>query len=85
MKKTVFFLALFFALNSCTQEELSNENSNIEMSQKNPLTEKQINERINQAIKMKELSIGRMNLIIFFGALFSVATEWYLLIWLLKR
>ncbi|AZB35295.1 S8 family peptidase [Chryseobacterium bernardetii] len=51
MKKTVFFLALFFALNSCTQEELSNENSNIEMSQKNPLTEKQINERINQAIK----------------------------------
>ncbi|WP_228459730.1 hypothetical protein [Chryseobacterium bernardetii] len=28
---------------------------------------------------MKELSIGRMNLIIFFGALFSVATEWYLL------
>lgn len=51
MKKTVFFLALFFALNSCTQEELSNENSNIEMSQKNPLTEKQINERISQAIK----------------------------------
>ncbi|WP_419489084.1 S8 family peptidase [Chryseobacterium bernardetii] len=51
MKKTVFFLALFFALNSCTQEELRNENSNIEMSQKNPLTEKQINERINQAIK----------------------------------
>ncbi|MFC4382766.1 hypothetical protein [Chryseobacterium bernardetii] len=40
MKKTVFFLALFFALNSCTQEELRNENSNIEMSQKNPLTEK---------------------------------------------
>lgn len=51
MKKTVFFLALFFALNSCTQEELRNENSNIEMSQKNPLTEKQINERINQTIK----------------------------------
>lgn len=51
MKKSVFFLALFFALNSCTQEELRNENSNIEMSQKTPLTEKQINERINQAIK----------------------------------
>ncbi|UHO37715.1 S8 family serine peptidase [Chryseobacterium capnotolerans] len=51
MKKTVFFLALFFALNSCTQEELRNENPNIEMSQKTPLTEKQINERINQAIK----------------------------------
>ncbi|AZB08779.1 serine protease [Chryseobacterium sp. G0162] len=51
MKKTVFFLALFFALNSCTQEELRNENPNTEMSQKTPLTEKQINERINQAIK----------------------------------
>lgn len=51
MKKSVFFLALFFALNSCTQEELRNENSNIEMSQKNPLTGKQINERINQVIK----------------------------------
>lgn len=51
MKKTVFFLALFFALNSCTQEELRNENPNIEMSQKDPLTAKQINERINQAIK----------------------------------
>lgn len=51
MKKTVFFLALFFALNSCTQEELRNENPNVEMSQKDPLTAKQINERINQAIK----------------------------------
>jgi subtilisin family serine protease len=51
MKKSVFFLALFFALNSCTQEELRNENSTTEMSQKTPLTEKQINERINQAIK----------------------------------
>ncbi|MBP2618999.1 S8 family peptidase [Chryseobacterium jejuense] len=51
MKKSVFFLALFFALNSCTQEELRNESSNTEMSQKNPLTEKQINERINEAIK----------------------------------
>lgn len=51
MKKTVFFLALFFALNSCTQEELRNENPNVEMSQKDPLTARQINERINQAIK----------------------------------
>ncbi|MCS4305244.1 S8 family serine peptidase [Chryseobacterium sp. BIGb0232] len=51
MKKSVFFLALFFALNSCTQEELRNENPNIEISQKTPLTGKQINERINQAIK----------------------------------
>ncbi|WP_347218758.1 S8 family serine peptidase [Chryseobacterium sp.] len=51
MKKTVFFLALFFALNSCTQEDLRNENPNIEMSQKDALTAKQINDRINQAIK----------------------------------
>lgn len=51
MKKSVFFLALFFALNSCTQEELRNENPNTTISQKTPLTEKQINERINQSIK----------------------------------
>lgn len=51
MKKTVFLLAIFFALNSCTREELQNENSKMEMVQKDPLTEKQINERINQAIK----------------------------------
>lgn len=51
MKKTVFLLAIFFALNSCNREELQNENSKIEMVQKDPLTEKQINERINQAIK----------------------------------
>lgn len=51
MKKSVFFLALFFALNSCTQEELRNENPNIQATQKDPLTAKQVNERINQAIK----------------------------------
>lgn len=51
MKKTVFFLALFFALNSCTQEDLKNGNPNIEANQKDPLTAKQINEGINQAIK----------------------------------
>ncbi|MDN3694885.1 S8 family serine peptidase [Chryseobacterium tructae] len=51
MKKSVFFLALFFALNSCTQEELRNENPTIGMVQKDPLTAKQVNERINEAIK----------------------------------
>lgn len=51
MKKSVFFLALFFALNSCTQEELRNENPNVETVQQTPLTAKQINERINQSIK----------------------------------
>ncbi|MFP3835419.1 S8 family peptidase [Chryseobacterium sp. SIMBA_028] len=51
MKKSVFFLALFLALNSCTREELQNENPTVEVTQKGPLTEKQINERINQAIK----------------------------------
>ena len=51
MKKSVFFLALFLALNSCTTEELQNENSKLEMVQSDPLTGKQINERINQSIK----------------------------------
>ncbi|NIF07004.1 S8/S53 family peptidase [Chryseobacterium sp. Tr-659] len=51
MKKTVFLLAIFFALHSCTQEELQSENPKIEMAQKDPLSEKQINERINQSIK----------------------------------
>lgn len=51
MKKSVFFLALFLALNSCTTEELQNENVKLEMAQTDPLTAKQINERINQSIK----------------------------------
>lgn len=51
MKKTFFLLALFFALQSCTRDELPTENPNVEMSQKDPLTEKQINERINHSIK----------------------------------
>lgn len=51
MKKSVFFLALFLALNSCTTEELQNENPKLEMVQSDPLTGKQINERINQSIK----------------------------------
>lgn len=51
MKKSVFLLALFLAMNSCTQEDLQNENPKLEVSQKTPLTEKQINEKINQTIK----------------------------------
>lgn len=51
MKKTVFLLAIFFALHSCNREELPTENSKIEMSQKDPLTAKQINDKINQSIK----------------------------------
>ncbi|REC48632.1 S8 family peptidase [Chryseobacterium pennipullorum] len=51
MKKTVFLLAIFFALQSCSRDELPVENPKTEMSQKDPLTEKQINERINQSIK----------------------------------
>lgn len=51
MKKSVLFLALFLALNSCTTEELQNENPKLEMAQTDPLTGKQINERINQSIK----------------------------------
>ncbi|MCJ7934661.1 MAG: S8/S53 family peptidase [Chryseobacterium sp.] len=51
MKKRVFFLAIFFALSSCNTEDLQNESSKMEMSQKDPLTAKQINEGINQSIK----------------------------------
>ncbi|CAH0268638.1 MULTISPECIES: S8 family serine peptidase [unclassified Chryseobacterium] len=53
MKKSVFLVAIFFALSSCNTEDLQNESSNIEMSQKDPLTAKQINEGINQSIKTK--------------------------------
>lgn len=53
MKKSVFLVAIFFALSSCNTEDLQNENSNIEMSQKDPLTAKQINEGINQSLKTK--------------------------------
>lgn len=53
MKKSVFLVAIFFALSSCNTEDLQNESSNIEMSQKDPLTAKQINEGINQSLKTK--------------------------------
>jgi hypothetical protein len=52
MKKSVFYLlALFFVLNSCTGDELQNENPAIETVQKDPLTGKQINAEINSTIK----------------------------------
>ena len=53
MKKSVFLVAIFFALSSCNTEDLQNDSSNIEMSQKDPLTAKQINEGINQSLKTK--------------------------------
>ncbi|WP_223606749.1 S8 family serine peptidase [Chryseobacterium sp. OSA05B] len=52
MRKSVFYLlALFFVMNSCTRDELQNENPKIENIQKDPLTGKQINAEINSSIK----------------------------------
>ncbi|MFP3598526.1 S8 family peptidase [Chryseobacterium sp. SIMBA_029] len=52
MRKNVFYLlVLFFVLNSCTTEEFQNENPKIEISQKDPLSAKQINAEINQSLK----------------------------------
>lgn len=52
MKKKVFYLlALFFVMNSCTSDELQNDNPKTEISQKDPLTGKQINAEINSTLK----------------------------------
>ncbi|QIY91118.1 S8 family peptidase [Chryseobacterium gallinarum] len=51
MKKIVFLLAISIALHSCNREDLQGESARIEMNQKDPLTARQINEKINQSIK----------------------------------
>ncbi|ROI03031.1 serine protease [Chryseobacterium sp. G0240] len=51
MKKIVFLLAMSIALHSCNSEDLQSESTRIEMNQKDPLTARQINEKINQSIK----------------------------------
>ncbi|MCL8536767.1 S8/S53 family peptidase [Chryseobacterium gallinarum] len=51
MKKIVFLLAISIALHSCNREDLQSESARIEMNQKDPLTARQINEKINQSIK----------------------------------
>lgn len=54
MKKNVFYLfLLFFVFTACNREDLQNNPENIEVAQKDPLTAKQINEKINETIKTK--------------------------------
>lgn len=54
MKKHVFYLLmLFFVFMACNRDDLQNNPANIEVAQKDPLTAKQINEKINETIKTK--------------------------------
>jgi len=54
MKKNVFYLLLlFFVFTACNREDIQNNPGNIEVAQKDPLTAKQINEKINETIKTK--------------------------------
>jgi len=54
MKKNVFYLVLlFFVFTACSREDIQNDPGNIEIAQKDPLTAKQINEKINETIKTK--------------------------------
>lgn len=54
MKKNVFYLLmLFFVFTACNRDDLQNNPSNIEVTQKDPLTAKEINEKINETIKTK--------------------------------
>lgn len=55
MNKNAFYLLLlFFVFTACNSEDLQNNPGNIEIAQKDPLTAKQINEKINETIKNKE-------------------------------
>ncbi|KQT25677.1 serine protease [Chryseobacterium sp. Leaf405] len=54
MKKNVFYLLmLFFIFSACNREDIQNNPSNIEVAQKDPLSAKEINEKINETIKTK--------------------------------
>jgi subtilisin family serine protease len=54
MKKNAFYLLLlFFVFTACNREDIQNNPGNIEVAQKDPLTAKQINEKINETIKTK--------------------------------
>jgi subtilisin family serine protease len=54
MKKHVYYLLmLFFVFTACNRDDLQNSPNNIEVAQKDPLTAKQINEKINETIKTK--------------------------------
>lgn len=54
MKKNVFYLLmLFFIFSACSREDMQNNPANIEVAQKDPLSAKEINEKINETIKTK--------------------------------
>lgn len=52
MRKNVFYLLLlFFVFTACNRDDLQNNVANTEITQKDPLTARQINEKINETIK----------------------------------
>ncbi|WP_394675085.1 S8 family peptidase [uncultured Chryseobacterium sp.] len=54
MKKNLFYLfMLCSAVAACNRDDLQNSAANIEVVQKDPLTSKQINEKINETIRTK--------------------------------
>lgn len=54
MRKNVFYLLLlFFVFIACNRDDLQNNVANTEITQKDPLTARQINEKINETIKTK--------------------------------
>ncbi|REC40748.1 MULTISPECIES: S8 family peptidase [Chryseobacterium] len=54
MRKNVFYLLLlFFVFTACNRDDLQNNVANTEITQKDPLTARQINEKINETIKTK--------------------------------
>ncbi|MFC5874342.1 S8 family peptidase [Chryseobacterium arachidis] len=54
MKKNAFYLLmLFFVFTACNRDDLQNNLAETEITQKDPLTAKQINEKINGTIKTK--------------------------------
>ncbi len=53
MKKCIFLLFAAFALSSCNNDDLQTSSVESEMVQTDPLSARQINEKINETIKTK--------------------------------